>query len=134
MTKNIMIIGAGNLGSRHLQGLKSTPADTLIYIIDPAESSLALSLERWKELTPPQEARFFKKIPPGIDKIDLAIIACSADVRAQVTQELLQTVRTNAILFEKVLFQNLDDYDSIQSLLQKENVAAWVNCPRRLWN
>lgn len=44
--KNIAIIGAGQLGSRHLQALAQVNADVILHIVDPSEQSLEVSKQR----------------------------------------------------------------------------------------
>jgi hypothetical protein len=37
------------------------------------------------------------------------------------------------IILEKFLFQQEEDYHYVAELLNKKNIMAWVNCPRRLY-
>jgi hypothetical protein len=37
------------------------------------------------------------------------------------------------LILEKVLFQKIIDYKAVSDLLSQKGVAAWVNCPRRVW-
>jgi len=133
MMSNIAIIGAGNIGSRHLQGLKNLPQDAHIYVIDPYAPSLETSETRWKETGAAHNVIFSQDITPDLKTIDCAIMASSADSRATMTRKLLDHADVKSIIFEKVLFQDADDYNSIPQLLAQKNIAAWVNCPRRLW-
>ena len=40
---NVLIIGCGEIGSRHLQGLSKSNIDIKITICDPNENSIAIS-------------------------------------------------------------------------------------------
>ena len=45
-----LIIGAGQLGSRHLQGLLKSEIEQVIYVLDPSENSLTVSKQRAQEV------------------------------------------------------------------------------------
>ena len=47
---NILIVGAGQLGSRYLQGMASLKKNCSIYIIDPSDLSLKRAKERFEEM------------------------------------------------------------------------------------
>ena len=47
--KNILIIGSGELGSRHLQALTKTNININIQVVDPSNESLKIASERFKE-------------------------------------------------------------------------------------
>ena len=134
--KNIFIIGAGQLGSRHLQALKNSNNSLNVFIIDPSSESLNIANERYESM-------------PGIDnntvtyskslndincnnKIDIVIIATASNVRANVTRDLLDKFEVKTIIFEKILFQKREDYSIILELLKSKNVKSYVNCPMRM--
>ena len=133
--KNIFIIGAGQLGSRHLQALKNSNNSLNIFIVDPSSESLEIANERYESM-------------PGIDnntvsyskslndincnKIDIVIIATASNVRANVTRDLLDKFEVETIVFEKILFQKREDYSIILELLKSKNVKSYVNCPMRM--
>lgn len=133
MTDTIAIIGAGNLGSRHLQGLKDLATPARIYVIDPYEASLETCRKRWAETGAAQHhVSYTTSMPADLD-ITCAILSATADVRAKNTMEMLEKNVVKNILFEKVLFQKETDYTKIGELLKEKNISAWVNCPRRIW-
>ena len=81
--KKILISGAGQIGSRHLQGLMKLNFPSKIYVVDPSIKSLALSESRLKEvknIAPFIDVSFFSELPK-LGKIDLAIIATTSDIR-----------------------------------------------------
>lgn len=134
--KKVVIIGAGQLGSRHLQALKYVKSLLDIYIIDPVNESLNIARERYDslELIDNNNVIYMNSIEDvNIDsKIDLVIIATSSNVRSFVTIELLKKFAVDTIIFEKILFQKKDDYFTIRNLLDKCKVNAYVNCPMRM--
>ena len=49
---NIGLIGAGQIGSRHLQGLAKSTLQYKIYVVDPDEKSLSVAKIRYQEVSP----------------------------------------------------------------------------------
>lgn len=132
----IAIIGAGQLGSRHLQGLKTADLDMKIEVADTSEESLAVARERYEQVAENSqiaEIRFVKSINELSEELDLVIIASGSAPRYAITEELIRKKKVKNILFEKVLFQKTADYSEIEKLLAENRIQAWVNCPRRMY-
>lgn len=135
MAHKIVLVGAGQLGSRHLQGLARSARALDIDVVDPSAASLDVAIARFAEVTDASSnvtATFLNEIPTGRD-YEAAVIATSSGPRAAVARELLSRCGVGAIVFEKVLFTRLEDYDSVGELLASKKVPAWVNCPRRMY-
>lgn len=132
---NILIIGVGQLGSRHLQGALLSENELRITVVDPLEESLDIAKERANQVKigNANTCVIYKQDISGNESIDVCIIATAAQVRAKVTQQLLQSNKVKHIIFEKVLFQKLLEYKEIKSLLKHTETTGWVNCPRRLY-
>jgi hypothetical protein len=131
---DILIAGAGQLGSRYLQGLVKCRVPLRIYVQDIFKESLYRAERRWIEvLTPevPHEVIFctsFAKLPR---KIDVAIVTTTADVRPDVTGEIARRIDVRFWVLEKVLAQSESGLDQIISHIKKDSYA-WVNLPRRI--
>lgn len=132
---NIAIIGAGELGSRHLQALAHLEEDAVIHVVDPSEKSRKIAKERFEAVEQKTDKSIKLLLHSAIDHLndtfDLALIATGSDVRANLIRSLISRVKVRNMLLEKVLFQKEADYFEIQELLKKENVSAWINCYRR---
>lgn len=127
-----VIIGAGQLGSRHLQGLLRLTMKQKIFVLDPSEVSLEVSKTRANEISSEHEIIFSKDWEVLPQNLDLVIIATGANVRAMLVEKLIPTYKVKTLLLEKILFQDLKSYDKIGDLLQQTNTATWVNHPRRM--
>ena len=130
----VAIIGAGNLGSRHLQAMALVQRPTKITVIDPSEESLKVARERWEEMqTNPliKECKFSSCMDDIPDELDVVLVATSSGPRRGVVENLLARSKIRYLILEKVLFQKMDDYSAIEKLLINNNVLAWVNCGRR---
>ena len=131
----IIIIGAGQIGSRHLQGAVTNKNQLSITVVDPSLVALRLSRKRAKEIKfgNQKPVTYSKKIPKN-KSFEICIISTNADKRAEVTIDLLDTCSLNYLVFEKVVFQKKQDFKMISNIFKKKNINAWVNCPRRTFN
>ncbi len=129
----IILIGAGQLGSRHLQAICKLQTSVHIDVVDLSSQALEVCKQRFEEVEHAKiNATFLQEIPQN-KTYNLAIIATASRVRAKVTEELIEKSKIQYILFEKVLFTLSEDYSRIQKLLEKHAIKAWVNCPRRMY-
>lgn len=133
-TTNIAIIGAGQLGSRHLQGLKKASVPMNIYVLDASTESLEICEQRYKEIA---DNNLIEKIVFTTQwdeipaSIDIAIVATGSKPRCAIIHELVEKHQCHMLILEKFLFPKMSDYDDISRLFQNNEVRAWVNCNRR---
>lgn len=130
----VAIVGAGQLGSRHLQGLKTASLPLSITVVDCCVESLNIAKERYEAIEKIGEKgiRYVNEIDELPKLLDLVIVATGSKPRASIIKGLLKHSEVRYLVLEKVLFTTLSDYDDIELLLEKNDVRAWVNCPRRL--
>ena len=131
---NAIIIGLGNLGSRHLQSMAKCISSLRIDAVDPSEESIRIAKERAEQVqkTRGTSISFFSKLQDtNTESYDLAIIATGSKNRAAIIESLLKEKKVFHIIIEKVLFQSIEEYWIVDELLESQNVEAWVNCPRR---
>lgn len=129
----IAVVGAGQLGSRHLQGLVRLGVPCEIHVVDPSAASLDTARQRAGEVqaAAPHTLHFHQQIEALPQMLDHAVIATAANVRLAVMRELLRERTVQNLLLEKVLFQRVSDYPLAAELLRQAGSQAWVNCPRR---
>lgn len=131
----IVIIGAGELGSRHLQAVSKISESCEIFVVEPNTDSYKKAITRFNEVN----KNTYHIIHPSntIDMlpkdIDFAILATNADVRCSILLKLITKLSIKYYIIEKVLFQSLDEYCEIEKLIEEKNIVAWVNCPRRVY-
>lgn len=132
--KNVCIIGAGNIGSRHLQGLKKIKFPLSIEVVDPSTDSLEIASQRYQQIESATNHKisFLQNISNLSKKIDLAIVATNSDVRRLVIEELFQRSSIKYLILEKILFQKKEDYSVIEKLLEKNGCKTWVNFSMRI--
>jgi hypothetical protein len=132
---HILLIGAGQLGSRHLQAIALSNLNISISVVDPSEASLIAGKTRFEQIEDSKNINsinFYTSMSKVENEVDLCVLATNADCRLSVLKELLGHLTVKNILFEKVLFQSEEQLDEAQELLAEHNINAWVNCPRRM--
>ncbi|NCC54627.1 MAG: dehydrogenase [Erysipelotrichia bacterium] len=133
----VAIIGSGQLGSRHLQGIKTANIELSIEVVDSNIESLKVAENRYYEIVANQYTkaiRFISSIDDLSNDLDIVIIATSSAPRYIITKELIEKKHVRNIIFEKVLFQNEDHFYEIYNMLNTFGINAWVNCPRRMFD
>jgi len=134
--KNILLVGAGQLGSRHLQSLAVSRECFNFSIVDPSEESLNITKARFEEVEGHKNHKLslFKCLyEVGNDCCDLVIVATNSGVRFEVLKKALTSFKIQNMILEKVLFPRLDEYERAKSLINEKCVNVWVNTPRRFY-
>jgi len=133
MKKKIVLVGCGNVGSRHLQAISKLPFQSNIHIIEPNRNSQELAKTRLEEVKYDRNAHSFfwhqsiKDLEPDSD---LVILATPSHNRVDLVEELVE-LKNVRFLIEKMVCQSEEDYVRLLSLLKKNNAIGWVNTPRR---
>lgn len=139
---NILIVGFGGIGKRHLEGIlqdkKLSEINLNIDVVDIDKKNIKC----WGELYFPYQNVFDCVINgdvPSIQQIachlsipenktwDIAIVATNADVRYDVIMKIKS--RCKYIILEKFLFNKSEEYK-----IDFSDNDVWVNCPRRAMN
>ena len=134
-TPHIAIIGAGQVGSRHLQSLGKTDRSITVSVIDPNPSSLETAKARYLEIPKSkniQNILYSETLEVLNGVVDVAIIATNADVRRKVVEKLLEKINVRYMILEKVAFQSVEDFEFVKAILDKRGIKAWVNCTLRI--
>ena len=131
---NIAIIGAGQLGSRHLQALKNVREKLYIYVLDPSQVSLQTAQERYDAFMGygnNQRVVYTKNISELPAKIDLGVVATNSDSRFEAVSKLMQNSEVKYLLIKKLLFNKKEHYSIAEKIFSEKNVKVWVNCSMR---
>ena len=131
--KKICLIGCGNIGSRHLQGLVKTSFPINIKIIEPFLKSQELGKQRLSEIQYDKELHnisWMKNIDELNDKPDLTIIATLAVGRINLICKLLEMGHSR-FLIEKIVCQSDNEYEILIKKFKEFGAKGWVNTGRR---
>ena len=133
--KIIVIFGLGNVGRRYLEAIILIKSPINIYVYDKNLNALKLAQKTFFSSSPNliKNKNFFfsRSIQNNIKRADLAIIATNSDVRKKVFFNILKKIKINKFIFEKVLFQDLKDYNFVYNHFKNNNIKGWVNCHYR---
>jgi hypothetical protein len=129
----VLLCGAGQLGSRYLQGLARCSSPLQIHVHDVREEALVEAGRRWNEVQDAQSAHaltFGLTLESLPRSVDIAIVAATADVRPRLVGGIAARSSVRFWLLEKLLAQNEAGLDQIISHVG--GTRAWVNTPRRI--
>ena len=125
------IIGAGQIGSRHLQALCHLESPTRIDLVDPSDKSLQTARDRYEEVISPnkQDVELFchNSLDGLPGTLDLVIVATNSNVREEVIRSVTQKRPVKNLILEKVLFQRIGQYIEIDNLLKEFSIPTWVS-------
>lgn len=127
---DIGLVGLGNIGFRHLQGLAHIAGEISVKGHDPSPAAVAKASAFWDGL-PDSEGRF--ETATHFTPAAACILATPADGRLELLDRILAEAAPSVVLLEKVVFNRPSDFDAARRLLNDRDVRAYVNCPRRLW-
>jgi hypothetical protein len=128
----ILVCGAGQLGSRYLQGLARCPMPLRIRVHDVRGEALVAAELRWKEASGAasgHEVTFDTSLASLPRSVEIAIVAATADARPLLVGEIADRAAVRYWVLEKLLAQNEAGLDLIRARVGPG--AAWVNTPRR---
>ena len=133
-SRKVLIVGAGQLGSRYLQGLATCEIPLEIYVYDIYANSLDTAKLRWLECCNKKTlhvAYFITSLDVIPKTIDVAIVSTTSASRVKVMQEVTHQTKVKYWVIEKVLAQSEEELDELAKIV-KPSVSAWVNTPRRM--
>lgn len=135
MTRSVILIaGAGQLGSRYLQGMAAVGQPLDIHLYDVDKASLVRAQERWRQVATasmPHRVSLHQSLQGLPELIDLVIVATTAKARPNVVDAIAARSQVGAWILEKVLAQSLHGLDVLLKAT-KPSGRAWVNTPRRM--
>lgn len=135
MEKKILLVGCGNIGSRHLQALTKLPWSSDIDIVDPNKNAQNLAKKRLEEINYKKSDHTFSwhESIKGLMKSDLAIIATHSTGRVDMINQLLKQEHSR-FLVEKIVCQSSEEYDVLLKNMESFNAKGWINTARRYFS
>jgi len=128
---NILLVGSGNIGFRHIQNLHRLKEIKNIYIYDidfNQYDKFKLKIKSNKLIFLYQD--LYKNL-----NFKLAIIATTVDHRFTILKEIINNNKNlEVIILEKILFKNKIQFTNILSLSRKNKILIYANYPRNIWN
>ena len=135
MNKKILVIGAGQLGSRYIQGLARYAQKSVVDVVDPSKKSLEIAKTRWEEVLSKSIIEHNLSFNLNLNKpkknYDLAIVATGSKERAKIIEYYSKVTTVDYWIIEKTLAQTPSDLEKI-SISVQNSLGAWVNTSRRI--
>lgn len=136
MSKKILMVGCGELGSRHLQALGALGDVAQIDVVDKSAASLEKGKGRLKE-TPGLNLKIrfnwladFKKAGK---EGDLCVVATQAPGRPLLIKEIANDLGYKNFLIEKIVSQSVEEYKDLMEFARSKKLSIWVNCKTRAY-
>ncbi len=130
----VLVAGAGQLGSRYVQGLSKCALPLSIHVVDVSPESLLVAEQRWNEVAIVgfgHEISFHDSFDEIPGRIEVAIVATTAGVRPSVVEKIADRSVVRYWVLEKVLAQSEAGLEKIIAHVSG-CAGAWVNTPRRM--
>lgn len=131
MALHIAVIGCGNIGTRHAQGLAKLQHEVELHFVDPFQHSLdKLDIAIQPILSDSVTCHYHTQIKELPADLFLAVVATNAMDRLACIKVVNQHCDVHHWLIEKFLFNHLDEYAEASALFET-NPNVYVNCARR---
>ena len=136
MSKRVLIVGCGQLGSRHLQAIVQIADIAEIFVFDPHPQALKMGQARVAEV--PQANRNLKitwdtELRSDFSSGDLCINAMQAQNRCAMVQRVYEELGYRNFLIEKVVSQSVEEYESLLNFSSTNRLSIRVNCKSRAY-
>lgn len=131
----ILVIGCGQLGSRHLQAVAALPLVTDIDVVDPSPAALSLGQERLQQVAdrqPNVRVRWLPELTEAAPGGDLCIVATQAAGRLALVEQAA-AMGYRAFLLEKIVTQSAAEYRDLLAMTDARGLSVWVNCQERTY-
>jgi len=131
--KNIILVGCGNIGSRHLQALVRLPFTVNIHVIEKSSKSKNLATLRLNEIKfnkKNHQIFWYDSINQLTNNGDLVIISTLSQGRVDLILNLLKN-KNKKFLIEKPVCQSKKEYENLLNQMKLFKATGWVNTNRR---
>jgi len=135
--KKILLLGCGQLGSRHLQAVAAMKDIAEVFVVDPNGPSLDLGRLRLKEipdLNRDIKVKWLNSMDEGCAGGDLCIIATQAKGRVELIKKASMEFGYDRFLIEKIVAQSAGQYLELMQYCDNNRLSVWVNCKSRAYS
>lgn len=132
---NILLIGCGNIGFRHLNSFAKTNLPLNIHIIELSDDNIKIAND-YIENCDNVNVFFYKDVNDICESyFDICTIATCSDVRLMLVENIIKNDKIKYIsnmVLEKVIFQNMNQFEEYSKLIQKfKNCNTFVSTHAR---
>ncbi len=128
---SVCIVGAGNLGRRHIQGLSASKSKIDLTVVDLSEDAIAAAISVANDVSNIESVEGSRGVIPD-QNYDVAILASTASSRLEIYKDLINK-KVKSIIVEKVAFNSILDIEEAGLVMNASTTIGVVNCPRRMY-
>ncbi len=125
----VLIVGVGELGSRHAQSLAQVPHLSEVTLVDPSEKSLLIATERVRSTGFNGKITCIPTFVKHHGEIELAVISTSSRERLESLNLVLENSKPQHVLLEKLLTPSAKNLNKFRQLFGRQESKYWLNCP-----
>ena len=136
MSKKVLIVGCGQIGSRHLQAICCLPEILEIEVVDPSPQSLAVGQTRLEEVAsrnPALTVRWLTDISQCSKEGDLCLVTTRAQGRFDLVQRIVEKLGYSSFLLEKIATQSIQEFKDLINYSRHHALKGWVHCQTRTY-
>ncbi len=121
---NILLVGLGSIGKRHLEGAINSKIRLDIYIYDIKFDSELDSFDVFR-------IENLNKLKCLSIKFDLVIVSTTINERFATCKRIIELISIKNLILEKFVFKTLYQYQIFNQIIKKKKINTYINCPRR---
>ena len=130
--KSIVIVGCGNVGSRHLQAVVKLPYELRIDVVEMSKKSQEIAESRLNEIKYNKnkiKCFWHKNIESLKGKADLVIVSTTSIGKVELISKLLD-IGYSRFVIDKIVAQSDNEYNFLLNKMNQSNAKSWVNTAR----
>ena len=130
----VLIVGCGQLGSRHLQAVATLPFVKTIEVVDTRPDAIELGRKRLQEIglvNHETRVRWMSSFTDASPEGDLCIVATQAEGRCELVRVIAGQLGISTFLLEKLVSPSVREYLDLLTYCRKKGLRVWVNCKTR---
>lgn len=125
-----LVIGVGNLGSRHAQALVQAPELQEIVLVDPDDKAIEIALGRISSTGFRGKILTLRDLSHSQGNFQLAIVSTSSRERLDALRSVMRYSEFEHVLLEKLLTTSGKELVEFRRIFGLAKDKFWVNCPR----
>ncbi len=129
---NIIIIGCGNIGSRHLESILNLDLKIDVIVVEK-NKKIINNIKKQKNFFNNKKIKifFYEDIINFNLDFYFGIISTNSNDRLKCTKRLLKYNNVKNLLLEKLLAPNINQLNALKEYLKNKSLNVYVNTPRR---
>lgn len=136
MSKRILLVGCGKIGSRHLQSAASLGDVSEVHVVDSNEASLEMGKSRLREVKDINrniKFSWFRQLDNQSYGGDICIVATLSGGRCALIKEIAERLGYRKFIIEKIVTQSINEYIGLLDFCRRKDIQSWVNCQSRTY-